>query len=377
MLKRLLALVCATGLVITTTAPAANADVARPTLQRDLDQLTAESVPGALAEVRDPTGRTTLTSGVADLRSRAAVRPDSEFRIFSYTKTFVATVVLQLAGEHRIALDAPIEHYLPGLIRGNGNDGRRITVRELLQHTSGLADYSDDLPLFAPGQFFRHRFDHFTPRQLVTMALAHPPVAQPGTKHSYATTNYVVAGLLVEKVTGRPYSAEIIDRILRPLRLRRTYFPGDRVGFRGPHPQGYTTLDDRPELVNATKINPSVVWAGGEMISTAGDLNTFFAALLRGRLLPPHLLAQMTTTVPADDLGPGDRYGLGLINIPLSCGGSYWAHGGDGPGYSIRNGATLDGRQVTIMLTRSPTTPRQSEDALTAVDNTLCADKPE
>ncbi|GAB2871457.1 serine hydrolase domain-containing protein [Actinoallomurus bryophytorum] len=352
-------------------APPTGASGTPDVLRRDLDRLTAAGVPGALAEVRDASGSRTVTSGVADLHSRTPVRPDSAFRIFSNTKTFVATVVLQLVAEHRIALGAPVERYLPGLIRGNGNDGRRVTVRELLQHTSGLADYSDDLPLFAPGQFFVHRFDHFGPRQLVALALKHPPVATPGTSFSYSTTNYIVAGLLVEKVTGRPYGTEITDRILRPLRLRHTYVPGDRPGIPGPHARGYTTIDDRQ--VDATSLNPSVVWAGGEMISTADDLNRFFAALLRGSLLPPAQLAQMTTTVPADQLFPGARYGLGLINAPLSCGGSYWAHGGDGPGFETREGATRDGRQVTVMLNQSPV----SQDVLTTVDDALCHGMPE
>ncbi|GAB3960530.1 serine hydrolase domain-containing protein [Actinoallomurus acanthiterrae] len=343
-------------------------------LRRDLNRLTAEGVPGALAEVRDASGRATVTSGVADLGSRAAMRPDSEFRIYSNTKTFVATVVLQLVAEHRVTLDAPIERYLPGLVRGNGNDGRRITVRQLLQHTSGLADYADDLPMFAPGQFFRHRFDRFTPRQLIAMALAHRPVAEPGTAFSYATTNYIVAGLLIEKVTGRPYAAEITDRVLRPLRLRHTYFPGTRLGIRGPHPRGYTTVDDSGRLVDATEVGQTMVWAGGEMISTADDLNRFFAVLLRGDLLPPRLMIQMTRTVPADELFPSARYGLGLINAPLSCGGDYWAHGGDGPGFQTREGATRDGRQVTVMLNRSPTTRPQFDHALAAVNDALCDD---
>jgi D-alanyl-D-alanine carboxypeptidase len=345
-------------------------------LQAALQHVTAvDGTPGALAEFRDPHGTFVASSGVADVATGRQPQAGDQFRIFSNTKTFVATVVLQLVAEGKVELDAPIERYLPGLLRANGNDGREISVRELLQHTSGLPDF--DSAVFAPGGYYAHRFDHHTPQELIRTATATPRLSPPGTQFHYATTNYVVAGLLIEQVTGHPYADEIRDRIIGPLGLTGTAVPGDDPLLKGPHLRGYAHLDGHDQIsdtgrpVDVTPLNPSLVWAGGAMTSTVGDLNTFFTALIGGRLLPPAQLAAMETTVPAD-LVPGAAYGLGLIRIPLSCGGQYWAHGGDGLGYQTREGVTSDGRAVTIVHTTSPSDQRQFADAFQAVDTALC-----
>lgn len=350
-------------------------------LRGALEHLTAvQHVPGALAEIRDDAGTTELSSGVADVRSGRAPTSSDRVRIFSNTKTFVATVVLQLSAEGRVALDAPVERYLPGLIRGNGNDGREISVRQLLSHTSGLPDY--DSPVHAPnGGYYRHRFDHHTPAELVRSGVSKPRLAVPGSEFHYSTTNYVLAGMIIEEVTGRSYAAEVTERILRPLGLHDTVLPGNRVNIPGRHARGYAHLDGNKQLagtgrrIDVTRLNPSLLWAGGEMVSTLSDLNTFFAALLDGRLLPAPQLAQMKRTVPAD-VFPGASYGLGLIRVPLSCGGEYWTHGGSGLGFQTRQGTVLDGRQVSIVITTSPSTPEQSTAVLDAVDTALCAAVP-
>ena len=346
-------------------------------LAGDLAHLTGvEGVPGAAAEVRDPAGVARFQSGVADLVTGRPMRASYRVRIYSNTKTFVATVILQLVAEHLVGLDTPVERYLPGLLRANGNDGRDITVRQLLQHTSGLPDF--DSAVFGPGGYPRHRFDHHSPEDLVADALTRLRISVPGTEFHYSTTNYVVAGMIIEKVTGRPYAAEVENRILRPLRMRDTILPGDEAALPGRHARGYAHLGDDGQVgdtgrrIDVTVLNPSLVWAGGEAVSTVADLNTFFAALLAGRLLPPAQLAEMRRTVPAD-LIPGAGYGLGLIRVPLSCGGEYWTHGGSGLGYLTRLGATADGRQVSIVITTSPATRAQSEAVLRAVDTALCA----
>lgn len=345
-------------------------------LQGALTHLTSvEDVPGALAEVRDGAGATTVSSGVADLATGRPLTAADRVRVFSNTKTFVAAVVLQLVAERRVELDAPVERYLPGLLRANGNDGREITVRQLLQHTSGLPDF--DSSVFEPGGYHRHRFDHHTPEELVAAGTSTPRLAAPGAEFHYSTTNYVVAGMLVEKVTGHRYADEVEARVLRPLGLRNTVLPGDTTSLPGRHARGYAHLDenrqvsDRGRRIDVTLLNPSLVWAGGEVVSTMSDLNTFFAALLDGRLLPPAQLAEMMRTVPADVV-PGSAFGLGLMRVPLSCGGEYWTHGGSGLGYQTRQGHTLDGRQVSIVATTSPATPTQSAGLLAAVDTALC-----
>lgn len=146
-------------------------------LHRLLNRLTTvDGGPGALLHLRDRSGSTVLTSGVADVTSQAPVPRDSRFRIGSMTKPFVATVVLQLVGEHRVSLDAPVERYLPGVVPGNGGHRRKITVRQLLQHTSGVPDYLDYLN---PQDILQDPLAHRDTRDLVNIALAHPPAFAP------------------------------------------------------------------------------------------------------------------------------------------------------------------------------------------------------
>jgi CubicO group peptidase (beta-lactamase class C family) len=345
-------------------------------LRGELEHLTAAAgAPGAVAEVRDAASTEWLSSGFADLAGRREWQPTDRVRIFSNTKTFVATVILQLVAERQVGLDEPVETYLPGLIRANGNDGREISVRQLLQHTSGLPDF--DAAVFGPDGYHRHRFDRHTPREQVDAGTALPRLSVPGTEFHYSTTNYVVAGMIVEAVTGRPYAAEVTDRVLRPLGLRDTAMPGHSPTPGGRHARGYAHLDheqrlsDQGRRIDATLLDPSLVWAGGEMVSTMSDLNTFFAALIGGRLLPPAQLAEMMRTVPAD-IFPGAGSGLGLFRVPLTCGGEYWAHGGSGIGYTTRQGYTTDGRLVSIAMNASPYTPDQGATLLKAVDTALC-----
>ncbi|MBB5913247.1 D-alanyl-D-alanine carboxypeptidase [Nocardia transvalensis] len=354
---------CATETRVDTAAPPGYSD-ARDILRR---LTTADGAPGALLGIDGRRGRTVLTSGVADIRTRAPMAGDSRFRIGSMTKTFVATVVLQLVGEDKIVLDAPIETYLPGLIRGNGNDGHDITVRQLLQQTSGLPDYLDSLDL---RQVLKTPLTHYDPTQLVQLALAHPRLYPPGTGWNYSNTNYVLAGLLIEKVTGHPFGDEITRRVIQPLDLRDTSVPGDRTTIPGPHPQGYSKPDD--SLVDLTDFNPSIAYASGEIISSATDMNQFLAALLNGRLLHPTELQAMTTTRPTGDPS-GNAYGLGLISTPLPCGGLYWGHDGDIPGFSTVSGTTPAGHTATIMTTLAPGGPdAQSKDMRTALAAALC-----
>jgi D-alanyl-D-alanine carboxypeptidase len=340
-------------------------------VQRSLDHLVRDDrYPAALAAVQERGGRVRdYTAGVGDLRTGRPVPPDGYVRIGSNTKTFTAVVVLQLVGEGKIELDAPVETYLPGLLRGEGIDGRHITVRQLLQHTSGLPNYTNVLAKGA----LPYRHTYFEPRRLLDLALEQKADFPPGTKWEYSNTNYVVAGLIVERVTGRPLSEEITKRTIDRIGLRHTYFPqvGDE-SVRQPHPEGYHTDDPAKPLVDATVWDPSMGWAAGQIISTPSDVDRFFTALLAGRLLQPAQLQQMRTTVPAPEEGQGVRYGLGLMSMPLSCGGLAWGHGGDIPGYNTNNAATDDGRAAAIATTRLPVSLDEVNRLQKAVDTALC-----
>ncbi|MET9775935.1 serine hydrolase domain-containing protein [Streptomyces sp. NPDC006367] len=368
------------GLLSSTTAVVGtSASVSRPTedgaLRGSLDSLVREEkFPAALAWVSKDGRERSLVAGSSRLGRQVPVPHDGRVRAGSNTKTFTAVVVLQLVAEGKVKLDAPVETYLPGVVRGEGIDGRMITVRQLLQHTSGLPDYTEHIGL-ENFQEVQHRFFH--PHDLLAAALAHPAKFAPGAKWEYSNTNYLLAGLLIERVTERPVQEEITRRVIRRAGLRHTYWPqpGDQ-SIKGPHPHGYAIGDrEKGNVVDATEMDPSWGGAAGQLISTPSDLAKFSRALVDGRLLPREQLAEMRRTVDAP-VFPGWRYGLGVISVPLSCGGVYWGHGGDIDGFETRGGATDDGRAVGLAVTALPGTfgddEKAAEAVVAAVDTAFC-----
>lgn len=348
--------------------PTAFATTRPDTVQQGLNALVRDGQPAALASVEDGDGRTrTYTAGVGDLATGARVPRDGQVRIGSNTKTFTAVVALQLVGEGKIGLDTSVDTYLPGLVRGKGIDGSKITVRQLLQHTSGIPEYGNDIS----DEELPHRY--FEPRDLVDIALKHEAEFAPGKKWSYSNTNYVLAGLIIQKVTGRPLAEEIDRRVIKRIGLRHTYFPapGDKT-IREAHPKGYHRMTEKEPLRDFTEIDPSAGWAAGQMISTNSDLNRFFGALLGGDLLLRAAQRdQMRTTVPIE--GTEFHYGLGLMSRPLSCGGVYWGHGGDIAGYETRGGVTDTGRAANVAVTSIPTETPAVQGVLKVVDTALCS----
>lgn len=355
----------------------ANTDPDDP-VQQGVDRLADDGeYPAVLAAVRDVDGNTRYyAAGVRDLETQAKVPVDGLVRFGSNSKTFTAVVVLQLVGEGKVDLDASVETYLPDLVRGEGIDGREITVRQLLQHTSGLADYDD--VLLANGVFpLQHTY--FDPYALLDMGLSQPGKA-PGSEWAYSNTNYVLAGLIIEKVTGRPLNEEITTRVIERIGLRNTYLPGlGEQTIQGCHLKGYHTDTPGGELRDITELDTSWGWAAGQVIGTPSDLNRFYLALFGGELLEPAQLEELRTTVDAPTMWPGARYGLGVVSTPLSCGGLVWGHGGDIPGYHTRGGVTDEGRAVTIAITVLPYFLYGEEgaeqaymDVLGLVDSALC-----
>ena len=310
--------------------------------------LVEAGYPAALAAVSDSKGESAgVAVGKGSLETGQAPPMDGEVRIGSNTKTFVAVVVMQMVQEGRVGLDEPIETYLPGLIRGEGIDGSKITVRQLLQHTSGLPEYTDTTP--GRSDIFQVKDHYAQPRDLLDTALGKPAAFEPGTQWAYTNTNYIVLGMLIERVSQRPVGEQIDQRIIKKLGLSHTYFPapGDR-SIKGTHPQGYHLSVDG-ELEDITEMDPAWAWAAGAMVSTPSELNTFFQAVLDGRLLTQASIDEMKKGV---DTGSGGMvYGLGLFGTPLSCGGTSWGHGGGIPGYETHNAVGPDGTSVTVAVT--------------------------
>ncbi|MEU3839163.1 serine hydrolase domain-containing protein [Streptomyces sp. NPDC028635] len=309
----------------------------------------AAGVPGVTLTAQDGRHTWRTTAGVGDLRTGAPRSTADHYRVGSITKTFVATVLLQLEAEGRLSLDDSVEHWLPGVLGTNGYDGSKITLRMLLNHTSGVFNYTEDKSVaatyFTKEGFYTHRFDRVAPRQLLAIALAHEPYFAPGASWHYSNTNYLLAAQVVEKVTGRPYGEEIRRRVIAPLHLTGTSVPGTRPTLPRPSSRAYGKLAEvtTGPTYDVTELNPALAYGSGEMVSDSADLNRFYRALLGGTLLPPRQLAEMKTTVDAGDI-PHARYGLGLMERELSCGVRVWGHGGGIHGSASEAVTTADGR---------------------------------
>ncbi|MEW1923692.1 serine hydrolase domain-containing protein [Streptomyces sp. NPDC088360] len=302
--------------------------------QKAMEAAVNENAPGVTAQARDKHGTWNSAAGIGDLERRTPRGAHDRYRVGSITKTFVSTVVLQLVAEGELRLDDKVGRWLPGVVEGNGHDGDRITVRQLLNHTSGIYDVLSD-----PGyqekmfteKFLAHRYDTWTPEQQVAIAMRHEPDFDPGEGWNYSNTNYLLAGMIIKKVTGESYADEIKRRIIEPLGLHATSVPRTDPSMPEPSSRAYMKLSKAPGAAfhDVTELNPSMAGSSGGMISDAADLNRFYTALLRGKLLPKKQLAEMKKTVVRDPDRPNDGYGLGLVSRETSCSTVVWGNGGD------------------------------------------------
>ncbi|WP_214318234.1 serine hydrolase domain-containing protein [Nonomuraea sediminis] len=279
-------------------------------LQRVLEREVSDGGgPGIVADLRDRHAKPWFgTAGVADLTTGSRRRPGEHFRIGSFTKAFTGTVVLQLAAAGKLSLDDTVAKWLPGVVEDKlGGDGTKISIRQLLNHTSGLPDAVPGKPT--------------------------PPPEEPGKRFIYSKVNYNLAGMIVERATGSTLAEQIQRRIAGPLHLMGTYLPGADNTLRDPHARHYSKFDEagRPTAVHDVT-DADLSWAGaaGGMVSTTSDLHRFLSALLRGRLLPPAQQKEMFTTVSTEgsDWVPDTRYGLGVYSQTLGCGRTLWGGGG-------------------------------------------------
>ncbi|MFD0883815.1 serine hydrolase domain-containing protein [Streptosporangium algeriense] len=322
----------------------------RPELRKIVQEIADSGFTGVHLRVHDDQGEWAGSAGVRELGKPGEPPANGHVRIGSNTKTFVAALVLRLVAEGRIGLDTPADDHLPGF----GLD-RRITVRMLLQHTSGVfnftGEYYDDAT-FAPGipwqgkEWVDGRFRTYRPEELVRLALSKPARFEPGTDWSYSNTNYVLARLLIEKVTGHSLAEEMRRLILEPLGLSDTVVP-DSPEIPEPHSHAYYRYQDGDlhRTIDVTRHDPSWISSGGDMISTPRDLHTFISALMGGRLLPASLLAEMCTPHPKAG------YGLGVFVQDTECGGTVITHNGGIMGHAALMYSTPDGgRTLTASL---------------------------
>jgi D-alanyl-D-alanine carboxypeptidase len=339
-------LVCLTAAALVAASalarPATTTGMQALGLQTGLDALVAAGAPGVILLVRNGNHTVRLTAGLADVAHKRPMRPDDRFRIASLTKTYTATVVLQLVAEGKLALSDSVERRLPGLVP----NGSEITIHQLLNHTSGIFSFEQDPRVLKPYLNGNYGY-HWAPRKLVEIAVSHKPLFAPGAGQSYSSTNYVIAGLIVEALTGKPIGAQLRSRIFPPLHLAATTYP-TTPRMPSPYARGYYVFG-KPPATDVTGISPSLSPASGAIVSNAADVADFYRALLSGRLLEPGLLQAMKTTLHEGIKTDIPGYGLGLQRFRTSCGAA-WGHSGDFPGYVVIAYSSARGERQAVLM---------------------------
>jgi D-alanyl-D-alanine carboxypeptidase len=340
-------------------------------LARAAGRLVADGVPGVIIMTRRGQQVSDVVAGLADKATGRPMAPRDRVHVGSITKTFVAAVVLQLAAEGRLSLRDSVQKWLPGVIAGHGYHPGQITIRQLLQHTSGMRDYTS-----SPGFLtFRALAKRWRPQQLVDLALRLGP---PVHRWRYSNTNYILLGMIIRKVTGHSPITEIRRRILVPLGLHDTSFPLTSKQIPAPYAHGYYGPIDVTHLVS-----PSATWTAGAMISTAGDTARFYRALLTGRLLPPAQQRALLSAIPVHDPGElfAEHYGLGIYRVRLPC-GTAWGHDGGYPGgFKTYAYTSPDGSRQAVLIYNNfkksllpPASPFQ-RDVKKAIDIAFCGQR--
>lgn len=351
---------CASGDAVRAPKPPAtfNPQQEAQLLKTVLDALEKGGIPGAVVGIWAPDQGTWVEAfGQADLAEHKSMTVDHKFRIGSITKTATATIVLQLAGEGVIDLDHTIEKYDTTYDLKIPN-AKEITIRQLLNHTSGLFSYTNDPALEAVS--YANLLLYWTPQELIKYAVSHRDTAPPGKEHHYSNTGYALLGLIIEEETKHRLEEEMDRRIIKKLGLKHTSFP-TLPNTTEPHANGYMSNADllrlsfnlrgnkTAELVDVTAFNPSWAWAAGAMVSDVNDLRVYAKALGTGSLVGKKMQAEqlkMMPVVPGSDM----KYGLGLAEYK-----GWLGHRGEVPGYdiSVYYSPELDATFV-VCLNRTP-----------------------
>ncbi len=334
--------------------------------------LVQAGAPGAIALVAKGKRTKLATAGAEVLAQPGRPRGKDRFRAGSVTKSFVATLVLQLVQKHRLRLNDSVERWLPGLLP----NGDQITIKELLDHRSGLFDYTSD-PSFFGGYLAGTRplGYRWSERQLVALGTSHPPVFPPGTAAAYSNTNYIVLGMVIEAATHHSLPYELRRRITSPLHLRSTSLKARAPTGRYLH--GYITpagvlAPGRGGLFDTGALNASLAGAAGGLLTSAPDLARFYRALFAGRIIGRRLLSLMRSPLSplATLIAKQDGYGLGLARFRYRC-GTVWGHDGDYPGYITLALASRPGRRAVVIAINTDSITLRLAQAISSVGEDL------
>jgi D-alanyl-D-alanine carboxypeptidase len=266
-------------------------------------------------------GSWTRAVGVSDIATGAPIALVDKIRIASITKTFVGVAVLQLVDDGRLTLDDRLDRYVPDIANGD-----RITIRQLLNMTAGVYNYTED-------QSFLDAYEAdpllpFTPQDVLAIIRRHEANFAPGASFHYSDSQYTLLGLIVEQVTGQPLPEVIARRVLAPLGLTTTSFP-TTPPIPAPYARGYLGGKDGAPLKDLTVSNPNVAWAAGAMLSNLEDLRVWAKALARGWLLRPETFHEQLTWIALQSTPVDVRYGLGILSFD-----GFLGHNGGIFGYS-------------------------------------------
>ncbi|MFJ4538643.1 serine hydrolase domain-containing protein [Streptomyces tibetensis] len=335
-----------------TTARATTGQSPDTALESAIAGLPSADATAALVRVGGTEGVWRGSSGVHDLRTGRPADPAARFRAGSVTKVFTAAVALQLAEEGRLDLDRSARSYLPDLIPASYAG---VTVRQLLDHTHGIP--APDFPGTTVEEWYANRFQVHDPEDMVRSATSKKPEFAPGERQHYLNIGYTVAGLLIERVTHDSYERQVARRVLGPLGLRDTYFPGPNPRITGPHNHGYQTMrldDGTTGLRDVSVWGATDAWAAGNLVSTTADLERFTRALFRGRIVRGPLLEEMFTLPRVTDFRTGEpaAYSAGL-SMKVLGGREVWGKTGGRWGYNAAIASTRDGSRTLVYSVNS------------------------
>ena len=317
--------------------PAQAAKPKRENLSLLARTLVKAGAPGAVVYVRTPTATRSGAAGFADVGAHVTMRAADHYRIASVSKAFVSVVVLQLEAEGKLDIDDPVEKWLPGLVP----NGAAISLRQLMNHTSGLFDYTADE---AFGESILSNPSRvWAPRELLSFGLMHAPRFAPGTNWEYSNTNYIVLGLVAEAVARKPLAESFQERIFGPLGLTSTSFPRD-IARDAAVVHGYVNLGGGSLVDVAPLLSPTYAWAAGGIVSNARDVSAFYRGLFTGKLLRPVQLAEMKAAAQYSG-----TYGLGIEFEVTKCGRAY-GHNGSIPGWRNEALTTANGKRQAVVM---------------------------